>query len=77
MKTRVKVIVPATSANCGPGFDVLGAACNLYNEFTYELTERGFELEVTGGKLPARAASVCMPAAKIWRFRRSSVCGTK
>ena len=48
MKNRVKVIVPATSANCGPGFDVLGAACNLYNEFTYELTDRGFELEVTG-----------------------------
>ena len=47
MKTHVKVIVPATSANCGPGFDVLGAACNLYNEFTYELTKRGFELEVT------------------------------
>ena len=48
MKTKVKVIVPATSANCGPGFDVLGAACNLYNEFTYELTKRGFELEVKG-----------------------------
>lgn len=35
MKKSVRVIVPATSANCGPGFDVLGAACNLYNEFTY------------------------------------------
>jgi len=34
MKT-VKVRVPATSANLGPGFDVLGMALNLYNEFTF------------------------------------------
>ncbi len=48
MNTRVKILVPATSANCGPGFDVMGLACDLYNEFTYELTARGFELNVTG-----------------------------
>lgn len=34
---KVTVRVPATSANCGPGFDCLGLACTLYNEFTYEL----------------------------------------
>lgn len=33
MKTT-KVIVPATSANLGPGFDALGLALNLYNEVT-------------------------------------------
>ena len=33
---KVTVRVPATSANCGPGFDCLGLACTLYNEFTYE-----------------------------------------
>lgn len=33
---KVTVQVPATSANCGPGFDCLGLACTLYNEFTYE-----------------------------------------
>ena len=27
----IKVTVPATSANLGPGFDSLGIALNLYN----------------------------------------------
>ncbi len=31
----VKVRVPATTANIGPGFDCLGAALTLYNEFTF------------------------------------------
>lgn len=46
---KVTVQVPATSANCGPGFDSLGLACTLYNEATYEITPtRGFQLEVVG-----------------------------
>lgn len=34
----VRVRVPATSANLGPGFDALGIACTLYNEMTLTLT---------------------------------------
>ena len=34
----VRVRVPATSANLGPGFDALGLACTLYNEMTLTLT---------------------------------------
>ena len=46
---KVSIRVPATSANCGAGFDTLGLACTLYNEVTYEITPtRGFQLEVTG-----------------------------
>lgn len=46
---KVTLQVPATSANCGPGFDTLGLAVTYYNEVTYEITEeRGFQLEVTG-----------------------------
>lgn len=46
---KVSIQVPATSANCGPGFDTLGLACTLYNEVTYEITDaKGFQLEVTG-----------------------------
>lgn len=37
LREKVTVQVPATSANCGPGFDCLGLACTLYNIFTYEL----------------------------------------
>jgi homoserine kinase len=33
---RVRVRVPATSANLGPGFDVLGLALALHNEVTLE-----------------------------------------
>ena len=29
----LEVIVPATSANIGPGYDCLGIALNLYNKF--------------------------------------------
>lgn len=34
----VRVRVPATSANLGPGFDALGVSCTLYNEMTLTLT---------------------------------------
>ncbi|MDR0977596.1 MAG: homoserine kinase [Endomicrobium sp.] len=33
---KVKVKVPATTANLGPGFDVFGAALSMYNEFEAE-----------------------------------------
>jgi homoserine kinase len=33
---KVKVKVPATTANLGPGFDVFGVALSLYNEFEAE-----------------------------------------
>ncbi len=46
---KVAIRVPATSANCGSGFDTLGLACTLYNTLTYEITDtKGFRLEVTG-----------------------------
>ena len=48
MNKKVTVRVPATSANCGPGFDTLGLACNLYNYFTYELIDQGFSLKIEG-----------------------------
>jgi homoserine kinase len=44
---RVRVTVPATSANCGPGFDALGLALELYNEV--ELAEaEGVDVEIEG-----------------------------
>lgn len=48
MNNKVTVRVPATSANCGPGFDTLGLACNLYNYFTYELIDQGLSLKIEG-----------------------------
>lgn len=44
----IKVRVPATSANIGPGFDTLGIAFNLYNEF--EFSEDAKEIKFYGFK---------------------------
>lgn len=41
----VKVTVPASTANIGPGFDTLGLALNLYNEYIFEETEKGLIIE--------------------------------
>ncbi len=35
----IRISVPATSANLGPGFDCLGIALGLYNQFDVELSE--------------------------------------
>ncbi len=50
MKKSVTIRVPATSANCGPGFDSLGLALTLYNEFSYTISDEefGFSLDVEG-----------------------------
>ncbi|WFA08422.1 homoserine kinase [Tissierella sp. Yu-01] len=40
----IKVRVPATSANMGPGFDSIGIALSLYNTFTFEEIPRGVEI---------------------------------
>ena len=37
--TILQIRVPATSANLGPGFDVLGLALDLHNEFTLSLAD--------------------------------------
>lgn len=40
----IKVKVPATSANIGPGFDTLGIALQLYNTFFFEEIDEGLEI---------------------------------
>ena len=43
----LKIRVPATSANLGPGFDCLGLALNIWNEVTFEPAEK-ISYQVTG-----------------------------
>ncbi|MGX9671088.1 homoserine kinase [Mycobacterium sp. HM-7] len=48
-------VVPASSANLGPGFDSLGLALSLYDEIQAETTDSGLTIEVTGegaGQVP-------------------------
>jgi homoserine kinase len=51
----VRVAVPATSANLGPGFDALGLALGLHDEVTVRATGGGLTVSVHGegaGELP-------------------------
>lgn len=44
----ISIRVPASTANLGSGFDVLGMALGLYNTVEMETTSRGIELTVEG-----------------------------
>ena len=44
----VRVRVPATSANLGPGFDALGLALGLHDEVEVAVTASGLGIEVSG-----------------------------
>ena len=44
----VRVRVPATSANLGPGFDSLGLALALHDELEAEIVADGLHIDVTG-----------------------------
>ena len=45
---EVRVRVPATSANLGPGFDALGLALTLFDEVTASVIHSGIEIVVEG-----------------------------
>ncbi len=49
MVNTVKVRIPGTTANCGPGFDTIGMACTIYNELELTLSVSGpVEILVSG-----------------------------
>jgi homoserine kinase len=70
MKSKViRIRVPATTANIGPGFDVLGAALKLYNEIEVTVTGClcGPVLAIEGqgkGKLPLDGKNIVLEAMK-------------
>ncbi len=46
---NLKVIVPASTSNLGPGFDTLGLAVTLYNEVAVESTDRKLAVDFESG----------------------------
>ncbi len=44
MSEVIKVHVPASTANLGPGFDTLSLALDLYNDFTFRVTKDGLKI---------------------------------
>ncbi len=53
MSDVIKIKVPASTANLGPGFDTLSLALEWYNEFVFKVTKEGLTITQTGAtKLP-------------------------
>lgn len=48
MTSAVRVRVPATSANLGPGYDTLGLALGLHDSVSARVTASGLSVSVTG-----------------------------
>ncbi|HBS58319.1 MAG TPA: homoserine kinase, partial [Firmicutes bacterium] len=75
----MKIRVPATSANLGPGFDTLGMAFNLYNTVEMEFRQSGLLIEVEGlGKetIPTDESNIIYQSAqKVFRMAGKQVNG--
>lgn len=64
MRRRRLVRVPASSANLGPGFDVLAAALSLHLEL--EVSEAGsFAVEAGGLEVPLDRSNLCVRAFEL------------
>ncbi|CAM5729991.1 Homoserine kinase [Streptomyces microflavus] len=44
----VRVRVPATSANLGPGFDALGLSLGLYDDVVVRVADSGLHIDIAG-----------------------------
>ncbi|HEX3260204.1 MAG TPA: homoserine kinase [Pseudonocardia sp.] len=65
--TEVRVRVPASSANLGPGFDSLGLALGLYDEIEVSVAPYGVTVEVDGegaGRVPCNDAHLVVRAMR-------------
>lgn len=63
----IRVQVPATTANLGPGFDCLGMALELYNIVEFNKINRGLVIEAEGDsaeKLPRNEENLVYQAAR-------------
>jgi homoserine kinase len=64
---EVRVWVPGSSANLGPGFDTLGLALGLYDEVEVSVAPDGVEIEVAGegaGRVPCDEAHLVARAMR-------------
>lgn len=62
----IKVRVPATSANLGPGFDVLGVAFTLYNSFGFERSNHFEMVDFQGRYSDPKHNLVCQSYKKVF-----------
>ena len=68
LNRTIRVRVPGTSANCGPGFDAIGVACTIYNDLELTLKgEEGLVIEIEGegaANIPADARNIVLRAIR-------------
>lgn len=50
MSETIKIKVPASTANLGPGFDTLSLALDWHNEFTFKITKEGLKINQLNSK---------------------------
>ena len=63
----VRVQVPASTTNLGPGFDALGVALRLYNRVELDELSWGVSIHVEGegrGQIPTDESNICVQAVK-------------
>ena len=61
---KIKVSVPATSANVGSGFDALGLAVTLYNTVTFEESDKLDISAADGTRIPRSESNLVYRSAK-------------
>ena len=68
LNRTIRVRVPGTSANCGPGFDSIGVACTIYNDLELTLKgEEGLVIEIEGegaANIPADEHNIVLRAIR-------------
>lgn len=77
----VRVQVPATTANMGPGFDCLGMALQLYNTVEMSFAPAGLLIEIQGeggSEIPRDEKNmVYLAAQRVFRLSGQESCGLK
>ena len=59
MPEAIKIKVPASTSNLGPGFDTLSLALDLYNDFTFKFTKEGLKIiQTNSNKLPENSTNL-------------------
>ena len=62
---KIKVSVPATSANVGSGFDALGLAVTLYNTVTFEESDHLDISAADGTRIPRNETNLVYRSARV------------
>lgn len=73
----VLVRVPATAANLGPGFDSLGLALTLYNDFEIELQDSAIDISGCVPEFCTKENLVVISFLHCWRYLKQPETGLK